>query len=1427
MLAFTSGSWANGSDDALGRTAAKSSPSPGLVTDFASYWAMGLRDQVRTVDVNILVTYYDPGWGNLWGIIDGEVGFLHCGPGLSFGTGDRVRIQGTLATANGLSADNARFTVIERNVPLPTVDARGRLGDYERLKSHFVTVEGIVNRQDLREPDRIILEVVAEGFRVHVYHYALNRQPLPVEPGSIVRLKGLYNPMHEVRTGMLDIDLWVGRREDMTILGHVSNDPRFQIPLSPIETLPLLFNENAPQARVAGVVKSYNPGQGIVLRDATGQVLIRTQQILPVQIGEVVEAVGKPFAGGTEWMLQGSVMREASRSARVAVMNALAEPGTALRLADQVLALSPTEAAEGRAVDLHGVVVRPRTRTGFLFLSDASGTVRVDIGELDTVLLKGGVGLRIRGVTTPGGFVPGVKALSYETWGVAILPEARPATLEQAMSGAEEGRRLELRGYLAQVTTDRWFSRLTVSTPTGDFTAIVRAGPDWQTLVGSIVSVRGLCQAVADAQRQLIGIELYVSSEDDIHVEQAALLDPFTAPVRKIAAFRQFNASSDKNYWTRIRGVVTHHLPGRFVFVQDGRDGLMILASQTDELVPGDVIEATGLPGLDGRRAVLRQAVYRKVGHEAEPPPSDLGEPRVVIEALEDCLVQVRGTLISAADGHLLLKAGDAVFTAVMPRPHGSASAPHWESGSVLQLSGVYEVVRDERRRAKEFRLQLRSASDVIVLRRPSWWTPQRALLVVVGLCGCIAGGTGWVLALRRRVQRQTEQIRSQIVKEATLEARHRDVFENASDFIFTTDQAGRFTSFNPAGERISGYSRADALRRTLSELLTFDEAGPELMERLCAHPEETVTLQGRLRTRDGREVWTETSARLIREAGEPAGVLGIVRDISERKQIEGELRRARDAAEANTRMKSTFLANMSHEIRTPMNGVIGMSNLLLETQLDAEQREFAETIRTSADSLLTVLNDILDFSKIEAGKLQFETLDFEPVETVEGALDLLAPRAAAKGIELASFVSPEVPRHLRGDPGRLRQVLLNLVGNALKFTERGEIVLHATVLEETNQQALLRFEVSDTGVGMGPETVQKLFKPFSQADASTTRRFGGTGLGLAIARQIVELMHGTIGVQSQLGRGSTFWFTVPFKKAAIPAPAEALADLAALAGVRILAVDDVTVNRRIVSHYARAWGLRADVVADGHEALARMRAAHEEGDPIRLVISDYQMPELDGVMLAGAMRQEPALAQIPFILFTSLDRRLTSAEIKALGIGAVVMKPIHVHELLGAVRKALGGGAQSTPTRPAFPLKAGGAEIDGESSRLPARLGRVLVAEDNVVNQRVIALQLNKLGYAVDIAANGFEVLDALERASYHVVLMDCQMPEMDGYEATRRIRNSRHRQVRIVALTANAMEGDREHCLAAGMDDYLSKPTRPADLQAALQRAGTARAA
>jgi two-component system sensor histidine kinase/response regulator len=652
-------------------------------------------------------------------------------------------------------------------------------------------------------------------------------------------------------------------------------------------------------------------------------------------------------------------------------------------------------------------------------------------------------------------------------------------------------------------------------------------------------------------------------------------------------------------------------------------------------------------------------------------------------------------------------------------------------------------------------------------------------------------------------------------------------LMEHLPDKIYFKDRESRFMAVNRATLSLFGYKHhSEIVGKTDADLFTEAHASQALADerQIIATGQPLVGIEEKETWPDGRETWALTTKMPLRDpAGSVIGTFGLSRDITERKLAEQELQRAKQAADAGARAKSEFLANMSHEIRTPMNGVIGMVGLLLDGELTPQQREFAEAIRTSADALLTIINDILDFSKIEAGKLTFEHLDFDLVETVETTLHFLAESAQAKGLELAGAIPPGLPAQLRGDPGRLRQILNNLIGNAIKFTDAGEVIVRVSLVSETETDALIRFDVEDTGIGIAPEAQGRLFEAFSQADGSTTRKYGGTGLGLAIAKQLATMMHGSIGVRSEPGKGSTFWFTAGFEKQAAGArPDDQFSR--DLCDVRVLVVDDNAINREILCHQTSAWKMQAASASNGEEALRLLQAAAAAGNPFDVALLDVQMPGMDGLMLARAIRADPVISDIRLIVLTSLGQALSPTEMKELGLDAYLVKPVKKARLFDCLVSVVSNApCEEAVTRVVPPEKA---LIFPESD--PHKV-RILVAEDNSTNQKVALTQLRKLGYGANAVASGFEVLEALERIDYDVILMDCQMPEMDGYEATRAIRKREqspdrpcpwNSPVYIIAVTAHAMQGDRERCLAAGMDDYLGKPVREPELRAALER-------
>jgi two-component system, sensor histidine kinase and response regulator len=665
-----------------------------------------------------------------------------------------------------------------------------------------------------------------------------------------------------------------------------------------------------------------------------------------------------------------------------------------------------------------------------------------------------------------------------------------------------------------------------------------------------------------------------------------------------------------------------------------------------------------------------------------------------------------------------------------------------------------------------------------------------------------------------RRFSVQTLQL------EANADRYHR-ILDTAFDAFVEFDTSGLITDWSAQAELSFGWSRSEAIGQPISQVIVVQgvQQWSDLVlsdaalsgDRQLKRRAEVMALH-----RDKHEFAAELTISEIRFGGKDL-FAAFVRDVADRKRADDERERAKEAAEAASRAKSEFLANMSHEIRTPLNGVVGMTDLALETELTSEQREYMETVKVSADSLLTVINDILDFSKIEAGKIDLEPDDFNLRDSLEMTLKTLSTMADKKGLELLCEIDARVPEVVRGDSNRLRQIVVNLLGNAIKFTHEGEVALNVQVESEGDGHRLVHFTVSDTGIGIDPQKQKSIFQPFSQADSSTTRKYGGTGLGLTISARLVRIMGGDIWVESQVGRGSRFHFTVRLETAEKPVEPDTIAPPELLRGVKVLVVDDNRTNRRILEGMLKRWEMVSASAEDGEQALVMLAAALNEGKPYSLVLTDMHMPKMDGFDLIERIRRRPELSSAVIMMLTSAGHRGDGARCQALGVAAYLLKPIRQSELREAVARSLGARERKGP----IPLVTRYSLHDAQE---PGSSLRVLVAEDNPVNQLLATRLLEKRGHRVALAANGREALEALEKETYDLVLMDMQMPDMDGFEATATIRQKEKQQgggvhQPVVALTAYAMKDDQERCLAAGVDGYLTKPIQADALNAMLE--------
>lgn len=638
---------------------------------------------------------------------------------------------------------------------------------------------------------------------------------------------------------------------------------------------------------------------------------------------------------------------------------------------------------------------------------------------------------------------------------------------------------------------------------------------------------------------------------------------------------------------------------------------------------------------------------------------------------------------------------------------------------------------------------------------------------------------------------------------------------------IYSIDMDGNCTFINQPGLRILGYHVEELIGNKINSLIRCDTLLQS--EKKCLSEKSITQTDASYRDhdavfckKDGGSFPASYSIHPLIEHDMTVGAVITFSDITAIKKVHEELYAAKDLAETASKTKSSFLATMSHEIRTPMNGVLGMNSLLLETVLTAEQREFAEIVRKSGENLLTIINEILDFSKIESGKLDLEILDFDLRVTLEDTAELLALRSEDAGLELICSIDSVIPPYLRGDPGRIRQIVTNLVGNAIKFTRKGEVDICAKLKSEQDDYVTILFEIMDTGIGIPESRLAAIFEPFTQADGSTTRKFGGTGLGLAICKQLVEMMGGEIGVTSEEGVGSTFWFTLCLEKQ--PAQnrevykALQMIGQGKLTDERILVVDDNATNRILMKNLLRTWGCRYEVANDGVEGLKMLLEAAQSGDPFRIAVLDQQMPNMDGTELGRQIKENPLIASTIMVMLTSMGQRGDATLLEKIGFAGYMNKPVRQTQLYDCLTLVLGSDIEAKNDEGAQP-SCGiiTRHIITESVRPGVR---ILLVEDNVINQKVAQHMLSTFGYKADVAADGQEAIRALEMINYHIVLMDCMMPVMNGFEATSVIRDTTsavlNHNVPIIAMTANATLEDRGKCLESGMNDYMSKPIK-----------------
>jgi PAS domain S-box-containing protein len=1059
-------------------------------------------------------------------------------------------------------------------------------------------------------------------------------------------------------------------------------------------------------------------------------------------------------------------------------------------------------------VHLRGVVTYFDEDWDLLFVNDETGGVFVYPAD-PALRVRSGDLVVVEGHAVVGEFARSIGDARITVVGRAPLPPTVAPPLEELRAGAYDGQRIVLEGIVRSLRYPVQNQHLMLDVLVKGERILAQlpgpwTGPMPDALVDARVRLHGVGGTIFGQQGQILGLQMFLDSTADIEVVRPA--PPLDAvPRRSAGSLLEFRTLEATGHRVRTRGVVTY-AQGQRLYLQDGSGAVQALLARPELLAPGVVVDLAGFPSPGSYGALLEDAVV--IGR-----PADGGHtvtPAVAVSTdlaagkLHGHLVTVDARLVdrvfTPTSRVLVLLASGRNFTASLP-----VDAPAWpnppEPGSRVTVTGISEaeVNRDlDPLDATSFHLLLRASDDVFVTERPSLWTRGHTLALVSGIA--IAGlvVAGWVAALRRQVRMQTRAAEARLHHEVDLQERYRDLFENANDVVCTWDAQGRITSINRAGEQLTGYPRSDARSMFITDLVAPEHG--DIVRTALARTmlsRRGTTFEVDLVTRSGARVTIEFDALPVEQRGQPAGVQAIGRDVTSRKRAEAELQRARDAAEAASRAKSQFVANVSHEVRTPMNGILGLTELLLEGPLGDEQRQHLAMVKASADSLLHVINDVLDFSRIEAGRVDLHPVAFDVREHVADVMQPLVVAARKKNLQLALRVAPDVPQRVLADGDRVRQVLVNICGNAVKFTPVGEVALDVRVERmesERGPRTMLAFRVRDTGIGIPPEKHGDVFGAFTQADGSTSRRFGGTGLGLAISSSLVQLMGGRIAVESAEGQGSTFTVLVP-----VVVPAEQPAS-DTLAGGTVVVVEPHGTTREALVERVSAWGATVHAVADAGALEAGLPG--DAGPVVAAVVAVEALRAAPGEFGALWRRVAPGAG----LIVTALAAQPGDVKAaRAAGASALLPRPLRESSLVAALRSP-GAALAEAP--------------DDREPLHPFVRYEVLLAEDNPVNQRLVVYVLERRGHAVRVATNGREALEMLEHWRPDLVLMDVQMPELNGLEATAAIRAQELKSgdhLPIVAMTAHAMEGDRERCLQAGMDDYLTKPiSAPALIQA-----------
>jgi PAS domain S-box-containing protein len=1300
------------------------------------------------VQLHAVVTYVDANNGDLF-VQDATAGIYVNSAGLTLNlrAGESVEVIGKTGPGDFASQiENPQIRVLGE-APLP---APRKVGGEEFASgaqdSQFVEVEGIVMSAGA-EQGRILLQLASGVVEFPVYVLA---PKLPTENlvGATVRVRGVSGGTYNAKNQFIGAALMVPDFDNLVVKQPAPAD-LFSIPLRPIHIV-LRLSSQGPfnqRVRVQGVVTLQRLGKSVFISDGKEGMEVQSRQMVALRPGDRVDVVGFPAVGDYSPVLKDAVFRKIGSGPAPQATTVTAQQALAGNYDSELIQIQGRLLDSGTQAGLHTLSISADNVNFRAEIEEARGNALADLRVGSLVRLTGVCDINVDENRAPVSF--GLLLRGPED--VVVIQQPPWLTLQRASS------LLGLTG-LVMLSVLVWV-------------ALLR-----RRVANQTETIRAALESTAD------GI-LVVDERGKIVTFNAKFAELWRIPKPLLASRDDDQVISHMS--SQLRAPETFHMKTAELFAHpNGKSDDRI------EFKDGRVFERHSEPQRVHGKNVGRVWGFRDVTERtrAEEARSKLA---AIVESSNDGIIglTLEGVITSWNNG------AEVIYGYGAEEVMGKTVVILVPPERVDELPAILARLKRGEKTAHFETVRVRKDGSRIHV--------SLTISPIQNAAGDVVGAA----TIARDI---TEDKRAEKALRES-EERYRLLFQRNLAGVYRASLDGQILDCNEACARIFGFATAAELKsRPAEELYLHPEARLEFTTRLREQGLLT-NFENCLRRKDGTPVWVLENATLIANGGDPSQLIeGSLIDITVRKRAEAEMHKAKESAEAASRAKSEFLAMMSHEIRTPMNGIVGMTELALDTTLSLEQREYLDMVKESADTLLTLLNDLLDFSKIEAGKLSLNLGEFDLQETLSNAMRTLAPRADEKGLELTWETLADVPTRLVGDPGRVRQILLNLVGNAIKFTERGEVDLQAEIESQEADWAVLHFCVSDTGIGIPQEKQQRIFEAFMQADSSTTRKYGGTGLGLAITSQLVELMEGRVWLESKPDQGSTFHFTAKFGLAKGPPPEPTSFAKVNLQGMPVLVVDDNATNRRILAAMLRRWSMQPTLAERGHEALVAMRRAKEIGNGFPLVLLDAHMPGMDGFSVVEELKRDPTLAGSAIMMLTSAGQRGDAAHCRELGVSAYLVKPIRQSELLEAILLVLG---QSSPEKTRTEL------VTRHTIREARPKLRILLAEDNAINRELVRRLLGKQGHTVKAVTTGREAVNLWDEDAegFDIVLMDVEMPDMDGFQATAVIREKEllsGKHVPIIAMTAYAMKGDRERCLAAGMDGYVPKPIRHQDL-------------